>query len=131
MAKHFNKYFGTIAKNLDKRIPKSKNKFSDYLKNQNLTSFLLSPVTEKKISNIIISFNARKVTGPNSIPNFILKEFKEELKNPLELQPICLLLLGSFPQKEVKPTSFHLTKKEINQNALTIDQFLYYQTSVK
>ena len=60
MAKHCNKYFGTIAKNLDKRIPKSKKKFSDYLKNQNLTSFLLSPVTEKEISNIIISFNAKQ-----------------------------------------------------------------------
>ena len=48
MAKHFNKYFGTIAKNIDKRTPKSKKKFSDYLKNQNLTSFLPSPVTEKE-----------------------------------------------------------------------------------
>ena len=121
MAKHSNKYFGTIAKNIDKRTPKSKKKFSDYLKNQNLTSFLLSPVTEKEISNIIISLNARKATGPNSSPNFILKEFKEELKKTLT----------SFPQKEKKPTSFRLIKKEINQNALTIDQFLYYQTSVK
>ena len=47
MAKHFNKYFSTIAKNLDKRISKSKKKFSDYLKNQNLTLFLLSLVIEK------------------------------------------------------------------------------------
>ena len=45
MAKHFNKYFGTIAKNIDKRTPKSKQKFSDYLKNQNLTSFVISPAT--------------------------------------------------------------------------------------
>ena len=69
IAKHFNKYFGTIAKKLNKRTPKSKKKFSDYLKNQNLTSFLLSPTTEKEISNIIVSLNARKATGPNSIPN--------------------------------------------------------------
>ena len=39
-------FFGTIAKKSDK-IPKSKKKFSNYLKNKNLTSFLLSPVTEK------------------------------------------------------------------------------------
>ena len=78
MAKHSSKYFSTIAKNIDKRTPKSKKTFSDYLKNQNLTSFLLSPVTEKEISNIIVSFNARKATRPNSIPNFVLKEFKEE-----------------------------------------------------
>ena len=69
MAEHFNEYFGTIAKNIDKRTPKSKKKFSDYLKNQNLPSFLLSPTTEKEISNIIVSLNARKATGPNSIPN--------------------------------------------------------------
>ena len=47
MAKLFNKYFGTIAENIDKRTPKSKKKLSDYLENQNLTSFLLSPTTEK------------------------------------------------------------------------------------
>ena len=47
MAKHFNKYFGTAGKNIDNRTPKSKKKFSGYLKNQNLTLFLLSPATEK------------------------------------------------------------------------------------
>ena len=99
MAKHFNKYFGTIAKNLDKRIPKSKKKFSDYLKNRNLTSFLLSPVTEKEISNIIISLNARKATGPNSISNFILKEFKEELKKPLTIITNMSFITGQFPTK--------------------------------
>ena len=55
MAEHFNKYFGTTAKNIDKRTTKLKKKFLDYLKNQNLTSFLLSPVTEEEISNIIFS----------------------------------------------------------------------------
>ena len=85
MVKHFNKYFGTIAKNIDNRTPKSKKKFSDYLKNQNLTSFLLSPATEKEISNIIVSLTVRKATGPNSIPNIVLKEFKEELKEPLNI----------------------------------------------
>ena len=99
IAKHFNKYFGTIAKNIDKKTPKSKKKFSDYLKNQNVTSFLLSPVTEKEISNLIVSLNARKATGPNSIPNFILKEFKEELKVPLTIITNMSFVTGQFPQK--------------------------------
>ena len=99
MAKHFNKYFNTIAKNLDNRIPKSKKKFSDYLKNWNLSSFLLSPVTEKEISNIIISLNARKATGPNSISNFILKEFKEELKKPLTIITNMSFITEQFPTK--------------------------------
>ena len=55
MAEHFNTYFGTTAKNNDKRTTKLKKKFSDYLKNENLTSFLLIPVTEEEISNIIFS----------------------------------------------------------------------------
>ena len=48
MAKHFNKYFGTIAKNIDKRTPKSKQNFLDYLKNENLTSFVISPATAER-----------------------------------------------------------------------------------
>ena len=98
MVKHFNKYFGTIAKNIDNRTPKSKNKFSDYLKNQNFTSFLLSPATEKEISNIIVSLNARKATGPNSIPNFLLKEFKE-LKKPLTIITNKSFITTQFPTK--------------------------------
>ena len=99
MAEHFNEYFGTIAKNIDKRTPKSKKKFSDYLKNHNLTSFLLSPATEREISNIIVSLNARKATGPNSIPNFVLKEFKEELKKPLTIITNMSFISGQFPTK--------------------------------
>ena len=74
-----------LQKIYTKETPKSKKKFSDYLKNQNLTSFLLSPATEKEMNNIIVSLTIRKATGPNSIPNFVLKEFKEELKKPLNI----------------------------------------------
>ena len=98
-----NQYFGTIAKNIEKRTPKSKKKFSDYLKNQNLTSFLLSPVTEKEVSNIIVSLNARKATGPNSIPYFILKEFKEELKTPLTIITNISFITGQFPTNGKEP----------------------------
>ena len=49
MAEHFNEYFGTIAKNIDKRTPKSKKKFSDYLKSQNLTLHFFKPCKRKRI----------------------------------------------------------------------------------
>ena len=98
MAKHLNKYFGTIAKNIDKRTQNSKKKFSDYLKNQNLTS-TESPATEKEISNAIVSLNARKATGSNSIPNFVLKEFKEELKKPFTIITNVSFITGQFPAK--------------------------------
>ena len=94
MAKYFNKYFGTIAKNVDKRTLKSKKKFSDYLKNQNLTLFLLSPATEKEINNSTVSLNAEKATGPNSIPNFVL-----ELKKTLTIITNMSFITGPFPTK--------------------------------
>ena len=49
MAEHFNEYFGTIAKNIDKITPKSKKKFSDYLKSQNLTLHFFKPCKRKRI----------------------------------------------------------------------------------
>ena len=58
----------------------------------------LSPVTEKEVSDIV-SLNARKATGPNSIPNFILKEFKEELKTPLTIITNMSFITGQFPTK--------------------------------
>ena len=94
MAKYFNKYFGAIAKNVDKRTLKSKKKFSDYLKNQNLTLFLLSPATEKEINNNIVSLNAKKATGPNSIPNFVL-----ELKKTLTIITNMSFITAQFPTK--------------------------------
>ena len=49
MAKHFNKYFGTIAKNIYRQNnTKIKKGTFRSLKNQNLTLFLLSPATEKE-----------------------------------------------------------------------------------
>ena len=108
ITKHFNKYFGTIAKKLNKRTPKSKKKFSDYLKNQNLTS---SPATEREISNIVVPLNARKATGPNSIPNFALKEFKEELKKPLTIITNVSFIAGQFPTKGKKVHTISSYKK--------------------
>ena len=89
----------STKKNIEKRTPKSKKKFSDYLNNQNLTSFLLSPITEKKVSNIIVSLNAQNATGPNSIPNFILKEFEKELKTSLTIITNMSFITGQFPTK--------------------------------
>ena len=89
MAKHFNKYFGIIAKNLDKRVPKSKKKFSDYLKNQNLTSFLLSPVTPYNYNQSVFYYWAVSYKSKKSphIPSY-KKGDKSECS---DYRPISLL----------------------------------------
>ena len=60
------------------KAPKSNKHFSNYLKNQNLNSFLLDAVTENEVYNIIEStignLNSRKAVELNSIPTCILKE---------------------------------------------------------
>ena len=66
-------------------MPKSNKHFPSYLKNKNLSSLLLQSVTEKEIMSIIAKISPRKAVGLNSIPNLILKEFKDKLKIPLTI----------------------------------------------
>ena len=48
IASKFKEFFGSVAKEIDKKIPKSKRTYTDYLKT-NLNSLLLNPVTESEI----------------------------------------------------------------------------------
>ena len=97
IAKNFNKHFATIAEKIDNKTPKSKQKVTDYLKHRNLNSFFLKPVNEKEIQNIISNTANNKAVGPNSVPNFLLKQFKEELSIPLSLIINMSFKTGIFP----------------------------------
>ena len=67
-------------------MPKTNKHSSSYLKNKKLSPRLLQPVTDKEIMNIISNISPRKAVGPNSIPNVILKVFKDKkLKIPLTI----------------------------------------------
>ena len=85
IASKFSEFFGSVAKEIDKKIPKSKRTYTDYLKNRNLNSLLLIPVTESEIEKIINMFSEKKAVGPYSIPTNILKEYKKILSIPLAL----------------------------------------------
>ena len=85
IASKFNEFFGSVAKEIDKKIPKSKRTYTDYLKNRNLNSLLLSPVTESEIEKIINMFSEEKALGPHSIQTNILKEYKKILSIHLAL----------------------------------------------
>ena len=96
IADEFNNFFGTIAQNIDQKTPKSNKHFSNYLKNKNLFFFLLQPVSEKDIMSIIGNISTRKAVGPNSVPNLILKEFKDKLKTPITIIINISFLTGKF-----------------------------------
>ena len=46
IATEFNEFFGLVAKEIDKEIPKSKRTCTDYLKSRNSNLLLLNPVTK-------------------------------------------------------------------------------------
>ena len=69
------------------------------MKNKHLPSPLLQPVTEKENISIIGNISSRKVVGPNSIPNLILKEFKDKLKMPLTMIKNISFITGKFPKR--------------------------------
>ena len=92
-------FFGTIAQKIDQKTQKSNKHFSNYLKNKNLSSLLLQPVNEKEIMSIIGHISTRKVVGPNSIPNLILREFKDKLKTPITIIINISFLTGTFPKQ--------------------------------
>ena len=88
----FNDHFSTIGTKVQEKIPVEPGNFKDYLnkrdKNGKLYinpdghSFFLSPTVPGEISKIIDSLDSSKSTGPNGIPVFLLKGFKE----------VCILL---------------------------------------
>ena len=98
-SKEFNNFLGTIAERIGKKIPKSNEQFSNYLKNQNLSLFFLDAVAEDETESITAKLNSRKAIGPNSIPTHILKEFKNILKIPLTIIINISFQTGIFPKK--------------------------------
>ena len=91
-------HFARIAEKIDSKTPKSKRKVTDYLKYRNLNSFFLKPVNEKEIQNIISNTANNKAVGRNSVPNFLLKQFKEELSIPFSLIINMSFKTGISPQ---------------------------------
>ena len=91
-------YFATIVEKIDHKTQKPKRNLTDYLKHRNLNSFFLESVSEKEIQNIISNTTINKAVGPNSVPIFLLKQFKEELSISLSLIVNMSFKTVIFPQ---------------------------------
>ena len=83
MAEHFNQYFTSIGKNLQKNIPPTKRHFSNYLKDLNKGSFFIQPTTAEEVKDIIMTLIGSKSTEPNSIPTILLKQTRNTVSLPL------------------------------------------------
>ena len=64
ITEHFNQYFTSTGKNLQKRVPPTRRHFSDYLKDPNQNNFFIqSAAEEQKYIMTLIGTNS---TGPNN-----------------------------------------------------------------
>ena len=61
IATEFNEFFGSVAKEIDKKISKSKRTYTDYLKSRNLNSLLLNPVTKVRLKKLSTCSARRKL----------------------------------------------------------------------
>ena len=64
MANVFNNFFVNVSTQVSSEIPRTKKSPLYYLKNRNMNSFFISPVTHSEIEDIIISLKNGKSTGP-------------------------------------------------------------------
>ena len=64
MAEHFNNFFTSIGKKLQKSIPPTKKHFSSFLKNTNNINFFITPTTVEEVNDLISDLKANKSTGP-------------------------------------------------------------------
>ena len=74
IANAFNEHFTSVADKIRNSIPYNNTHFSSYLKNRNRNSLFFNPVTTEEILKIINNLDLNKASGPNSIPNLILKQ---------------------------------------------------------
>ena len=101
MAEVFNVFFTDIGKQLDKKIPhcKKTGATKQYLKPNNLYSFLISPTSPLEICNLIKSLDVSKSPGPSPVPVKLLKLVSFELSVPLSLICNASFDEGVFPEQ--------------------------------
>ena len=104
IAEHFNSFFRSIGKKLQKRIPPTKKHFSSFLKNPNNLTFFITSTTVEEINEIIFDLKASKSAGPSILPTKIMSQL-----NGIIASPLVELVNKSF-QSGIFPDIFKIAK---------------------
>ncbi len=99
ISEEFNNYFSSIATNIQKKIYNAGKGYEKFLLNPNPSSFFINPTDEKEIISIILGFNTKKATGPNSLPIEILLLLANDIATPLKMIINLSLQTGIYIEK--------------------------------
>ena len=117
----FNNHFSTIGSKIEQKIPIVPGSYKDYFNKKDINgnllfnsphSFFLAPTAPSEVEKLIDALDIKKSTGPNSIPIFLLKIYKQFLSYWLSKLVNLSFEVGEFPDilKVAKITPIH--KKE-------------------
>ena len=96
-ANALNDFFTNIGSSVEKKIPRSKNHFQDYLKNPNIQKIIHQPCDITEVNEIIKELQTAKACGPYSIPVGLLKLTCSTLAPVLTFIINKSLTQGAFP----------------------------------
>ena len=121
-ANTFNNHFSKLGSKVQQKIPIERGSYRDYLYKKNGNReyyinkdghvFFLSPTDPKEVSDMIENLDEKKSPGPNGIPIFLLKKFKDFFSLWLSKLINLCFETGVFPDllKFARVTPLH--KKE-------------------
>ena len=126
IANIFNNHYSTIGSKVQQKIPNQTGDFRTYLRkhrsdgkscvNPDGSSFFLSPTVPDEISKLIDALDISKSSGPNGIPVFLLKTFKDFFSYWLSKLVNACFVKGEFPDllKTAKVIPLHKKDSKLN-----------------
>ena len=128
---HFNNFFKSVAKKINKNIVKPKQTHLSSLGRENNNIVFLSPTLPEDIEDLISSLKTNKARGPNSIPTKILKLFFKEFSKPLSDIINLSFNQSVFPNLLKIANVAPFAKKVTSLIVITTDLFLFHLILVK
>ena len=128
IANTFNKFFVSVAENVQSKIKFSNKSFRSFLSTKNNDSFIINNTNKEELCEIILSLNINTSCGLNSIPTKILPAVQDQISKHLAIIRNFSFSTGIFPT--ILRTA-KLFPKILNENCLTTDLFVCYPISIK
>ena len=127
IANTFNNYFTTIGDNLDKKIPCSDVNPISYISPVN-SAFSFAEISLESVLKTLKSINPNKATGPDNIPNKVLKMAADILAPSLSAIFNRSLSMGIYPDDWKMARVLPILKVGIKMISAAID---LYQLSLQ